>query len=111
VAANAPALQLLDVSSCELGDDGLGPLVDALAINTHLRTLECEANNLSAVFARKRLLPAVVTNTSLRRLRLLVDEEYDVDEDEEGGELEEGLAIRRMLEDAVAARSTAPAGN
>jgi hypothetical protein len=83
-------------------------LVDALAINTHLRTLDCEANNLSAVFARKRLLPALITNTSLRRLRLLDDEEYDVD-DEDGEE--QGLALRRMIEAAVAARSIAPAGN
>jgi hypothetical protein len=82
--------------------------VDALAINTHLRTLDCEANDLSAVFARKRLLPALVTNPSLRRV-CLVDYENEEDgvddEDEEGGETEEGLAIRHMLEAAVAARS------
>ncbi len=44
VAADAPALHTLDLSFCRLGDAGLGPLVDALPHNTHLRTLDgrCE---------------------------------------------------------------------
>jgi hypothetical protein len=112
VAANAPALQVLDVSYCDLGDDGLGPLVDALASNTHLCRLECEASNISLAFARNQLLRAVITNTSLRSLRL---QDHNVNEndldDEDEAAWEEGVALLRKLEDAVAARFTAPAGN
>jgi hypothetical protein len=36
VAANAPALHELRINDCELGDEGLGPLADALPHNTHL---------------------------------------------------------------------------
>jgi hypothetical protein len=101
VAANAPALQLLVISACELGDAGLGPLVDALASNTHLRTLECQANHITVAFARTRLLPALITNSSLRQLRL---HDPGDDEDEEDEERKEGLVIERMIQDAVAAR-------
>jgi hypothetical protein len=48
VRANAPALTELDVKGCFLGDIGLGTLFDALAANTHLRTLDCTHNTLSA---------------------------------------------------------------
>jgi hypothetical protein len=68
VAANAPALQKLDVSMCNLGDAGLRPLFEALPANTHLRTLNVSYNNMSAAFARDVLLPAVRANTSLRTL-------------------------------------------
>jgi hypothetical protein len=69
IAANAPALHELDVSSCWLLDAGMGPLFDALPANTHLRTLVCERNELSDVFVRERLLPAVRANSSLRELK------------------------------------------
>ena len=39
-----------------------------LKSNTHLRTLLCSCSNVSATFGRDVLLPAVRTNTSLRRL-------------------------------------------
>jgi hypothetical protein len=68
VAADAPALHTLDLSFCRLGDAGLGPLVDALPHNTHLRTLDCQQNDTSAAFTRHRLLPAVAANASLREL-------------------------------------------
>jgi hypothetical protein len=68
VAANAPALRELDISYCSLGDDGLGPLVDALPANTHLRTLNISGSNTSEAFGRDRLLPAVRANSSLRQL-------------------------------------------
>jgi Ran GTPase-activating protein (RanGAP) involved in mRNA processing and transport len=74
VAANAPALTMLNVSSCALGDEGLGPLVDALAANTHLQTLNCSGNGMSKAFAFDRLLPAVRANTSLRSLTLHDDD-------------------------------------
>jgi hypothetical protein len=70
VAANAPALQVLCVSGCTLGDEGLGPLVDALAANTHLRELRLANNNMSKAFALDRLMPALLANTSLRVLTL-----------------------------------------
>lgn len=72
VAANAPALHRLDVAHSQLRDAGLGPLVDALPLNTHLTTLKLdgleEAYSVSDAFARDRLLPAVRANTSLREL-------------------------------------------
>jgi hypothetical protein len=67
VAANAPALTELDVSFCDLGDDGLRPLFEALPHNTHLRTLRC-CDHISEAFAADLLLPAVRANTSLRSL-------------------------------------------
>jgi hypothetical protein len=68
VAANAPALTQLDVAWCWLGDDGLRALFAALPRNTHLRTLHCSHNGISAAFARTVLLPAVRANVSLRKL-------------------------------------------
>jgi hypothetical protein len=68
VAANAPALTALDLSICDLGDEGLRPLFEALPLNTHLRTLDVADNDMSAAFARDVQLPAVRANTSLRKL-------------------------------------------
>jgi hypothetical protein len=69
VAADAPALTELDVSACRwLGDAALGPLVDALPRNTHLRTLRIGSNGISKAFVAQRLLPAVRANASLREL-------------------------------------------
>jgi hypothetical protein len=68
LAADAPALLELDISHCDLGDDGMRPLCAALARNKHVRTLRCEDNGLTAAFAREVLLPAVRANTSLRLL-------------------------------------------
>jgi hypothetical protein len=68
VTANAPALQELYLQTSLLGDAVLGPLLDALAHNTHLRTLCCSNTDMSERFARKRLLPAIRANASLRTL-------------------------------------------
>jgi hypothetical protein len=68
--AAAPALKWFEVSECNLGDDGLGPLFDALPANTRLRILHCDDNGVSEAFVRDRLLPAVRANTSLRELKL-----------------------------------------
>jgi hypothetical protein len=71
VAANAPALHALDLSISELPDAVLGPLVDALPRNTHLRMLNLadeEGQGMSEAFARDRLLPAVRANVSLCEL-------------------------------------------
>jgi hypothetical protein len=68
IAANAPALRELNISRCGLDDVGMGPLMDALASNAHLHTLNCSGNAFSTTFMRDRLLPAVRANTSLRVL-------------------------------------------
>ena len=68
---------MLHVSDCALGDDGLGPLVDALPHNTHLRELGCMDYDMSAAFARDRLMPALTANTSLRRL---ISDNYEANE-------------------------------
>jgi hypothetical protein len=68
LAANAHALQKLDVSYCNIGDAGLRPLFDALPRNTHLRTLYLGENGMSEAFARDVLLPAVRANSSLTML-------------------------------------------
>jgi hypothetical protein len=68
VAANAPALTHFDVGWCNLGDDGLRALLEALPHNTHLRELLCLQNDISHMFWRDVLRPAVRANTSLRKL-------------------------------------------
>lgn len=65
VAADAASLTLLDISQARLGDAGLTPLVEALRINSHLRTLVMSDNDASAAFAVRALLPAVHANASL----------------------------------------------
>jgi hypothetical protein len=42
VAADAPVLTELSISHCRLGDAALGPLVDALPRNKHLRSLHVD---------------------------------------------------------------------
>jgi hypothetical protein len=113
VAVNSAALQSLRIGHCDLGDAGLGPLVDALASNTHLRTLECAVNDITVAFARTKLMPMLITNSSLRQLRLVRPaEEHNVHiENEDDDERKESLATLRMIEDAVAARAAVPAGN
>jgi hypothetical protein len=73
VAANAPALRVLNVSGCHLDDTSIGPLFDALPRNMHLSTLvlyKCLPPQLSEAFARERVLPAVRANASLLYLAL-----------------------------------------
>jgi hypothetical protein len=62
VAANAPSLTHLNVSYCDLGDDGLRPLLEALPRNTYLRKLDCAFNFMSEAFMADVLLPAVRAN-------------------------------------------------
>jgi Ran GTPase-activating protein (RanGAP) involved in mRNA processing and transport len=100
VALNAPALHSLDISGSYLGNAGVEPLVDALAHNTHLRTLRCPGNFISEAFARTVLLPAVQANASLRELELVSLDEDDYDQHEHP-------AILLELQDMVAARAAA----
>jgi hypothetical protein len=90
VAANAPALTELDVSFCDLDDDGLRALFEALPRNTHLRTLVCTRNDISDAFAADVLLPAVRASTSLREL--------DVDEHGESPHVDEAMQLVRDRE-------------
>jgi hypothetical protein len=71
VAADAPALRELHLSHIALNDVGLlglPPLLNALALNTHLHTLNLGYSHCTNNFARNVLLPAVRANTSLRHL-------------------------------------------
>jgi hypothetical protein len=68
VAANAPSLEELDVNQCDLGDEGLRPLVDALASNTHLRLLHWFFNARSEAFFDEQLLPAIRAHPSMTTL-------------------------------------------
>ena len=68
VAADS-SLRVLNVSFNRLGAAGLGPLLDALPQNTHLRELHIEDTDaLDAAFVSGRLMPALVANTSLQTL-------------------------------------------
>jgi hypothetical protein len=66
--ANAPALRELTITQCGLGDEGMGPVVEALRHNTHLTKLDCSGNDVSEAFSRDVLLPAVRANAALREL-------------------------------------------
>jgi hypothetical protein len=77
VAANAPTLTELNVSSCNLRDAGLRPLFNALPANTHLRKLDCMGNNPTDAFVRDAVLPAVRANTSLLALQVRNWQESD----------------------------------
>jgi hypothetical protein len=87
VAADAPALQELDISCNVLGDDGLAPLVAALPRNRHLRVLNIADNGMSDEFARSQLLPAVRANTGLHQLSCSSDAEEAEHAAEEAMEL------------------------
>jgi hypothetical protein len=65
VAANAPALRELRLEDSDLKHTGLGPVVDALPVNTHLRLLVYGGNSIAEAFERERLLPAVRANAWL----------------------------------------------
>jgi hypothetical protein len=64
VAANGPLIRLY-VDDNALRDDGLGPLADALAVNTNMEDLVCRGNHLSAGFVRGRLSRGVRANSAL----------------------------------------------
>jgi hypothetical protein len=96
VAANAPALEELNAFNSRLGDAGLRPLVDALTLNTHLRTLNLARNRFTNDFARDRLLPALHANTSLQLLTAVGEfEQADDDRLTFAREAEALLSARR----------------
>ena len=59
IGANPPSLRTILLLGCRLGDEGMAPVLDGLAANTHLRELDCTHNNLSEAFKRDRLAPAL----------------------------------------------------
>jgi hypothetical protein len=74
LGANPPSLNYLSVDGCNLGDEGLAPLLDGLAANTHLPHLHCRDNGVSEAFERDRLAPALAAlETRPGRQRLELD--------------------------------------
>jgi hypothetical protein len=63
---------MVNLRGCGLQEAALGPLVDALPGNTHLKKLLLGEVTASAEFLRERLLPAVRANTSLRKFKITV---------------------------------------
>ena len=59
LATNLLSLRSLLVSDCRLGDEGVAPILDGLAANTHLHTLHCDENLVSEAFKCNRLAPAL----------------------------------------------------
>ena len=76
VAADSP-LVTLDISYCELGNEGLLPFIDALQRNTHLRRLECDGNEFTQLSAA-RLLAAVRATASLIHLKAAEEDDEPI---------------------------------
>ena len=72
LAADAPALESLDIEYWELGESALTPFLAALGRNSHLQSLfvgyNADAQDWSPEFMEEFLLPAVRSCTSLRFL-------------------------------------------
>ena len=79
LAAHPSALSSLDVAGCELSDEGLRPLVEALPGAAHLRILSCGFNGMTDGFTAS-LLTAVRVNTSLRELWVVDDEDEEANQ-------------------------------
>lgn len=70
VAADAPALESLDLSETTLFyNGGLSIILDALPLNHHLRYLDISNSLMKEEFATEQLLPAIRANTGLRKLK------------------------------------------
>lgn len=68
VSSNTPHLSELSISFCKLGD-GIRPILDALAANTHLRVLRCKSMMFTAAFAAN-VVSLVRQNQGLRKLTM-----------------------------------------
>ena len=71
VAADAPALEALDLSLFSFVDPKMWPILDALPLTHHLRDLDISNGFMGFMrenFVVKLLLPAVRANTGLRKL-------------------------------------------
>jgi hypothetical protein len=70
IAADAPALRVLDCAFNTLGDAGLAPIVEALALNCHLRELDVTKNGASLAFMHDQLVPELErADATLREFR------------------------------------------
>ena len=67
IAANAPSLTSLRVIGNRLRDAALGPILDALRRNTHLRALNLAGHCASPQFVRHTLAPAVAGSHGVLR--------------------------------------------
>ena len=70
VAGTGSVLEHLDVSYSDLGNEGAGRLLWAVAASDTLLELRGIGNGISAAYARVFILPAVHANASLRELTL-----------------------------------------
>ncbi len=100
VAANPAALTHLTVHFARNSDEALRPLAAALRHNTHLRDLHMGGHNLSLLFVRTELAPAVHANTGLRCLDIhtrIADQQQVGDEGTNAllAQLEQHAAARR----------------
>jgi hypothetical protein len=111
IAANAPALKVLDMSCWDLGETAFGRVVDALPSNTHLRELNMWGNGMGMRFMRNRLQPALDANTSLRKLTITPDTDDDLDEEVSvnGDKRREMRAVEAMVARRAAGAEAAAA--
>lgn len=73
VAANTPALKIICVVLCDLRDEGLRGIFQALPANLHISTLNCRLNDITERFAAE-VLHAVSASTSLVSLDIQGDD-------------------------------------
>jgi hypothetical protein len=97
IAANAPALEALDMSCWGLEENALGLVVDALPGNTYLRELNVWENYMGMRFMRNRLQPALDVNTSLRKLTITPGADDDVYDQESADDRREMHAVEAMI--------------
>jgi hypothetical protein len=74
----AAGLVALNISGCNLGEAGLGPIFQALPRASRLWGLQFDSDTLSSEFARDVVLPAVRANNSLRSLTFCNEDEDDL---------------------------------
>jgi hypothetical protein len=97
IAANAPALEALNMSYWRLGQDALGRVVGALPRNTHLRELNVWENGMGMWFMRYRLEPVLASNTSLRKLTITPELDDDIYDQESANDRRQMRAVEVMV--------------
>jgi hypothetical protein len=94
IAADAPALTYLEVGSGE-GDAGLSPLLAALPLNTHLRSLKWCWYGISEALVNDVLLPSVRDNSGLRHFEFAHDHRREAEARHPGVLEAEALVAQR----------------